>query len=146
MITRTHFAQMLVQEGVCKDMKSVFKRFLTGKKPGGVGGKWAEYDEVISWIHAAGGKAVLAHPLRYRMTNTKVKRLLNHLSGAGLDGVEVVTGSSSSDEITLVSQWAKEFGLSASVGSDYHGWTGQRVHIGNLKKLPTQCNNIFNSL
>jgi len=115
MITRTHFAQMLVQEGVCKDMKSVFKRFLTGKKPGGVGGKWAEYDEVISWIHAAGGKAVLAHPLRYRMTNTKVKRLLNHLSGAGLDGVEVVTGSSSSDEITLVSQWAKEFGLSASV-------------------------------
>jgi hypothetical protein len=36
--------------------------------------------------------------------------------------------------------------LSASVGSDYHGWTGQRVHIGNLKKLPTQCNNIFNSL
>jgi hypothetical protein len=146
MITRMHFAQMLIQEGVCKDMKSVFKRFLTGKKPGGVGGKWAEYDEVISWIHAAGGKAVLAHPLRYRMTNTKVKRLLNHLSGAGLDGVEVVTGSSSSDEITLVSQWAKEFGLSASVGSDYHGWTGQRVHIGNLKKLPTQCNNIFNSL
>jgi len=146
MITRTHFAQMLVQEGVCKDMKGVFKRFLTGKKPGGVGGKWAEYDEVISWIHAAGGKAVLAHPLRYRMTNTKVKRLLNHLSGAGLDAVEVVTGSSSIDEITLVSQWAKEFGLSASVGSDYHGWPGQRVHIGNLKKLPIQCNNIFNSL
>jgi len=137
MITRTHFAQMLVQEGVCKDMKSVFKRFLTGKKPGGVGGKWAEYDEVISWIHAAGGKAVLAHPLRYRMTNTKVKRLLNHLSGAGLDGVEVVTGSSSSDEITLVSQWAKEFGLSASVGSDYHGWSGQRVRIGHLQDMPS---------
>jgi len=137
MITRTHFAQMLVQEGVCKDMKSVFKRFLTGKKPGGVGGKWAEYDEVISWIHAAGGKAVLAHPLRYRMTNTKVKRLLNHLSGVGLDGVEVVTGSSSSDEITLVSQWAKEFGLSASVGSDYHGWSGQRVRIGHLQDMPS---------
>jgi len=137
MITRTHFAQMLVQEGVCKDMKSVFKRFLTGKKPGGVGGKWAEYDEVISWIHAAGGKAVLAHPLRYRMTNTKVKRLLNHLSGAGLDGVEVVTGSSSSDEITLVSQWVKEFGLSASVGSDYHGWSGQRVRIGHLQDMPS---------
>jgi predicted metal-dependent phosphoesterase TrpH len=137
MITRTHFAQMLVQEGVCKDMKSVFKRFLTGKKPGGVGGKWAEYDEVISWIHAAGGKAVLAHPLRYRMTHTKVKRLLNHLSGVGLDGVEVVTGSSSSDEITLVSQWAKEFGLSASVGSDYHGWSGQRVRIGHLQDMPS---------
>jgi predicted metal-dependent phosphoesterase TrpH len=136
MITRTHFAQMLVQEGVCKDMRSVFKRFLTGKKPGGVGGKWAEFDEVIEWIHAAGGKAVLAHPLRYRMTNTKIKRLLGHLSSAGLDGVEVVTGSSSSDEITLVSQWAKEFGLLASIGSDYHGWPNQRVRIGHLQDMP----------
>ena len=136
MITRTHFAQMLVQEGVCKDMRSVFKRFLTGKKPGGVGGKWAEFDEVISWIHAAGGKAVLAHPLRYRMTNTKVRRLLSHLSGAGLDGVEVVTGSSSSDEITLVSQWAKEFDLLSSIGSDYHGWPNQRVRIGHLQDMP----------
>jgi predicted metal-dependent phosphoesterase TrpH len=136
MITRTHFAQMLVQEGVCKDMRSVFKRFLTGKKPGGVGGKWAEFDEVIEWIHAAGGKAVLAHPLRYRMTNTKIKRLLSHLSGAGLDGVEVVTGSSSGDEITLVSQWAKEFGLLASIGSDYHGWPNQRVRIGHLQDMP----------
>lgn len=136
MITRTHFAQMLVQEGVCKDMRSVFKRFLTGKKPGGVGGKWAEYDEVISWIHAAGGQAVLAHPLRYHMTNTKVKRLLSHLAGAGLDGVEVVTGSSSADEITLVGQWAKEFNLLSSQGSDYHGWPNQRVVIGKLLEMP----------
>ena len=36
MLTRTHFAQMLIQEGYCKDMKSVFRRYLTGKKPGGV--------------------------------------------------------------------------------------------------------------
>ncbi|MDC9726205.1 MAG: PHP domain-containing protein [Candidatus Thioglobus sp.] len=136
MITRTHFAQMLVQEGVCKDMRSVFKRFLTGKKPGGVGGKWAEYDEVISWIHAAGGQAVLAHPLRYRMTNTKVKRLLSHLAGAGLDGVEVVTGSSSADEITLVGQWAKELNLLSSQGSDYHGWPNQRMVIGKLLEMP----------
>jgi predicted metal-dependent phosphoesterase TrpH len=136
MITRTHFAQMLVQEGVCKDMRSVFKRFLTGKKPGGVGGKWATYDEVIEWINIAGGKAILAHPLRYRMTHTKIKRLLSNMSAVGLDGVEVVTGSSSIDEITLVSKWAKEFNLSASIGSDYHGWPNQRVQIGNLQAMP----------
>jgi predicted metal-dependent phosphoesterase TrpH len=46
------------------------------KKPGGVSGKWAQFDEVIKWIHAAGGVAVLAHPLRYRMTNTKIQRSL----------------------------------------------------------------------
>jgi len=136
MITRTHFAQMLIQEGVCKDMRSVFKRFLTGKKPGGVGAKWAQFDEVIEWIHAAGGKAILAHPLRYRMTNTKVKRMMSDLAANGCDGVEVVTGSSNADEITLMSQWARELDLLASSGSDYHGWPNQRIRIGHLQDMP----------
>ena len=136
MITRTHFAQMLIQEGICKDMKSVFKRFLTGKKPGGVGGKWAQFDEVIDWIHAAGGVAVLAHPLRYRMTNTKVKRMMSNLSESGCDGVEVITAHSTKEEINLVSKWAEESDLLASVGSDYHGWPNQRVQIGHLQNLP----------
>ena len=48
MLTRTHFAQMLISEGYCKDMKSVFRRYLTGKKPGGVHVEWKNIDEVIS--------------------------------------------------------------------------------------------------
>ncbi|SMN01018.1 COG0613, Predicted metal-dependent phosphoesterases (PHP family) [uncultured Candidatus Thioglobus sp.] len=138
MLTRTHFAQMLIQEGVCKDMKSVFRRFLTGKKPGGVSGKWAQFDEVIEWIHSAGGVAVLAHPLRYRMTNTKIQRLFSHLSNAGLDGVEVVTAHSTDEEIGQVSKWADACGLLYSCGSDYHGWGKQRVKIGHLKDLPNE--------
>jgi len=136
MLTRTHFAQMLIQEGVCKDMKSVFRRYLTGKKPGGVKGEWAPYDEVISWIHDAGGKAVLAHPFRYRMTQTKIKRMLSNLAECGLDGVEVVTAHSSEEEIMLMNKWAKEHNLLASVGADYHGWSNQRVEIGKLQDLP----------
>ena len=146
MITRTHFAQMLIQEGVCKDMKSVFKRFLTGKKPGGVGGKWAEYDAVISWIREAGGKAVLAHPFRYRMTNTKIKRMMAHLAEAGLDGVEVVTFHSTNEEISLMSKWADEFNLSYSSGSDYHGWPNQRIEIGKLKTINEINKHIINHL
>ena len=146
MITRTHFAQMLIQEGICKDMKSVFRRFLTGKKPGGVGGKWAQFDEVIGWIHAAGGKAVLAHPFRYRMTQTKIKRMLSDLSEYGLDGVEVVTSHSSEEEIALMNVWAKEYKLLTSVGSDYHGWPNQRIEIGRLRNLPNQDNAVWDYL
>ena len=146
MITRTHFAQMLIQEGICKDMKSVFKRFLTGKKPGGVGGKWADYDAVIEWIHAAGGKAVLAHPFRYRMTNTKIKRMMTDLAEVGLDGVEVVTFHSTTEEISLMSKWADELDLLYSIGSDYHGWPNQRVEIGRLPLLPEHSKNIIKSL
>ena len=74
MLTRTHFAQMLIDEGYCKDMKSVFRRYMTGRKPGGVRVEWKGFEEVISWIHSAGGKALIAHPFRYSMTHTKIKK------------------------------------------------------------------------
>ena len=43
MLTRTHFAQMLINEGYCKDMKSVFRRYLTGRNPGGVRAEWKDF-------------------------------------------------------------------------------------------------------
>jgi len=136
MLTRTHFAQMLISEGYCKDMKAVFRRYLTGKKPGGVRVEWEDFDEVVRWIHAAGGKAFIAHPFRYRMTHTKIKTLLNDFKCVLGDGIEVVTGTSSEEEIQLGSQWAGKYDLLATCGSDFHGWPNQRVRIGNLRDLP----------
>jgi predicted metal-dependent phosphoesterase TrpH len=136
MLTRTHFAQMLISEGYCKDMKAVFRRYLTGKKPGGASVEWKGFDEVIHWIHAAGGKALIAHPLRYRMTNTKIKKLLIDFKEVKGDGLEVVTGTSTEEEVKLSNQWANNYNLLASCGSDFHGWPNQRIRIGNLKNLP----------
>jgi len=136
MLTRTHFAQMLISEGYCKDMKAVFRRYLTGKKPGGVRVEWEDFDEVVRWIHAAGGKAFIAHPFRYRMTHTKIKTMLNDFKCVLGDGIEVVTGTSSDEEVQLGNQWAGKYNLLATCGSDFHGWPNQRIRIGNLRDLP----------
>ena len=146
MITRTHFAQMLIREGYCKDMKSVFRRFLTGKKPGASRVEWRNFDEVVGWIHAAGGLAVIAHPFRYRMTQTKIKNMLIDFKEVLGDGVEVVTATSTDEEITLSNQWAKEYKLLSSCGSDYHGWPNQRIQIGCLRDLPNLDNAIWRYL
>ena len=146
MITRTHFAQMLIREGYCKDMKSVFRRFLTGKKPGASRVEWRSFDEVVGWIHAAGGLAVIAHPFRYRMTQTKIKNMLIDFKEILGDGVEVVTATSTDEEITLSNQWAKEYELLSSCGSDYHGWPNQRIQIGSLRDLPNLDNAIWRYL
>ena len=146
MLTRTHFAQMLINEGYCKDMKSVFRRYLNGKKPGGVRVEWKNIDEVISWIHHAGGKAVLAHPFRYRMTQTKIKNMLTDFKEVLGDGIEVVTATSTDEEITLSNKWAKEYKLLSSCGSDYHGWPNQRIQIGCLRDLPNPDNAIWRYL
>ena len=136
MLTRTHFAQMLINEGYCKDMKAVFRRYLSGKMPGGVRVEWKGFDEVVHWIHSAGGKAFIAHPFRYRMTHTKIKNLIRDFKEASGDGFEVVNANSSREEITLGNQWLEDHDLLASCGSDFHGWPNQRVQIGNLLELP----------
>jgi len=137
MLTRTHFAQMLIQEGYCKDMKSVFRRYLTGRKPGGVKAEWKSFDEVVNWIQSAGGKALIAHPFRYRMTHTKIKKMLNDFKMASGDGFEVVNANSSKEEISLADKWSIDFNFLASIGSDFHGWPNQSVQIGNLADLPS---------
>ena len=146
MLTRTHFAQMLIHEGYCKDMKSVFRRYLTGKKPGGVRVEWKSFDEVIKWIQAAGGKALIAHPFRYRMTHTKIKKMLLDFKEANGDGLEVVNSNSSDQEISLGDQWSENYNLLASIGSDFHGWPNQRIQIGNLANLPNNDRAIWSHL
>ena len=146
MLTRTHFAQMLIREGYCKDMKSVFRRFLTGKKPGASRVEWKSIDEVVGWIHAAGGLAVIAHPFRYRMTQTKIKNMLIDFKEVFGDGVEVVTATSTEEEISLSNQLAEDYDLMSSCGSDFHGWSNQRIQIGCLRNLPSLDNAIWRYL
>jgi 3',5'-nucleoside bisphosphate phosphatase len=146
MLTRTHFAQMLIQEGYCKDMKSVFRTYLSGRKPGGVRVEWKDFNEVIKWIHSAGGKALIAHPFRYRMTHTKIKKMLNDFKDVNGDGFEVVNANSSSEEILLGNKWSEDYNLLASIGSDFHGWPNQRVKIGNLADLPNNGRAIWSYL
>jgi len=134
-ITRTHFAQMLIKERVCSNMSSVFKRYMTGKKPGAVKGEWASSVEVINWIHQAGGLAILAHPLRYKITLTKLKKLVKDLKFSGLDGIEIVNYFSSSEDIRVSKMIADENEILYSGGSDFHGWTGQTIELGNIPEF-----------
>jgi len=134
-VTRTHFAQMLIKENVCSNMSSVFKRYMTGKKPGAVKGEWASSVDVINWIHQAGGLAILAHPLRYKMTLTKLKKLVKDLKSIRLDGIEIVNAFSDIEEIHVSKMIADENELLYSGGSDFHGWAGQTIELGNIPKF-----------
>lgn len=134
-ITRTHFAQMLIKENICPNMSSVFKRYMTGKKPGAVRGEWASSFEAINWIHQAGGLAILAHPLRYKITLTKLKKLVKNLKLIGLDGIEIVNSFSSAEDVAVSKMIADENELLYSGGSDFHGWTGQTIELGNIPKF-----------
>ena len=70
------------------------------------------------------------------MTHTKIKTMLNDFKLLLGDGIEIVTASSSDEEIQLGNQWLGQYNLLATSGSDFHGWPNQRIRIGNLKHLP----------
>jgi predicted metal-dependent phosphoesterase TrpH len=136
LITRTHFARWLVEVGACRDVREVFTRYLTKDKPGYVPMQWARLSDAVAWIHAAGGQAVLAHPARYKLSDTEQWALCSEFRDSGGVGIEVVTGSHSADEARKYAQVATEFGFLASRGSDFHGPGESRLDLGQLPDLP----------
>ncbi len=143
LIGRTHFARFLVQQGHASDVRAVFQHFLKRGKPGHVSGQWATLEEAVAWVRAAGGQAVIAHPARYPLTRTKLRRLLAQFVEAGGEGLEVVSGSHSRDDCFNMARHARDFGLVASAGSDYHGPENPWFELGRLPALPEGCTPIW---
>jgi predicted metal-dependent phosphoesterase TrpH len=135
-VSRTHFAQFLAAEGHADNTRDVFKRFLRRNKPGHVPGQWATLEQAVSWIRAAGGMAVVAHPARYDLTATRRRKLLGEFVECGGEGIEVVSGSHSRDDCISTAQYASKFNLLASAGSDYHGPENPWMELGRLPPFP----------
>lgn len=136
LISRTHFARFLVETGVCRDTPEVFRRFLTEGKPGYVPHRWASLGDAVRWITQAGGMAVIAHPARYKFSATEEFALFSEFRQHGGQGVEVVTGSHTAAEYVTYAGMAKEFGLAASRGSDFHSPDESHTDLGTLPPLP----------
>ena len=139
LVSRTHFAQFLVETGHASDVRSVFKKFLVHGKPGHVPGQWASLEDAVGWIRAAGGQAVLAHPARYKMTALRLKKLLREFREQGGAALEVVSGSHSRDDAFRFAKLARTHGFLASAGSDYHGPHNFYLDLGPLPPLPEGC-------
>ena len=136
LISRTHFARFLVESGVCKDTYEVFRKYLTEGKPGYVPHSWAKLGDAVSWIVQSGGVAVIAHPGRYKFTANEEFALFSEFKTHGGQGVEVVTGSHTVAEYVEYAAVAKEFGMAASRGSDFHSPDESRIDLGTLPLLP----------
>lgn len=136
MITRTHFADFLLSHGHVKNQQDAFDRYLAKGKPAYVATPWADLEETLTWILGSGGVAVLAHPLRYDLTASWMRRLLEAFKQMGGQGMEVVTGRFNPDEIHRLSNYARRFGLLGSVGSDFHSPDNTYVELGKLAPLP----------
>ncbi|MBP6897261.1 MAG: PHP domain-containing protein [Pseudacidovorax sp.] len=146
LISRTHFARFLVEQGHCRDTSEVFRKYLTEGKPGYVPHRWASLGDAIRWIRDAGGVAVIAHPGRYKFTANEEYALFTEFKGHGGQGVEVVTGSHTPAEYVEYADKAKEFGLAASRGSDFHSPDESHCDLGHLPLLSPSLQPVWSLL
>jgi len=117
---RPHFAAWMVQQGHVRDHNQAFDQYLGQGKTGDVKAFWPALTEVTRWITASGGVAVVAHPLKYRFTGMKLRRLIVDFMAAGGGGIEVLSGCQTTDQLAQLQRLAREFDLEVSVGSDFH--------------------------
>jgi len=117
---RPHFAQWLIEQGHVEDFNQAFDKYLGQGKIGDVKAFWPELSEVTRWIVESGGVAIVAHPLKYRFTRMKLRRLIVDFKLAGGQAVEVLNGRQTDDQTSRLKRLALEFELEVSAGSDFH--------------------------
>ncbi|WP_417689865.1 PHP domain-containing protein [Pseudidiomarina sp.] len=121
MPTRKHLADALVEQGWVKDIESAFRRYLGKGQQAYIATDWCSLADAARAVQAAGGKAVIAHPHAYQLSNKWLRRLLRDSKESGVDGVEVAISQQRPGDRLALATMAREIGLAASAGSDFHG-------------------------
>ncbi|MCL9684265.1 PHP domain-containing protein [Legionella maioricensis] len=142
-VGRPHFARVLINEGKTRDMKSAFKQFLGRGKNAYIPTPWITIQEAVKGIVDAGGKAVIAHPLKYGLTRSKLHELIKEFKEAGGEGIEVVSGEMTVTQIQEMAATSIRFNLLASSGSDFHSDALSRINLGRQQQLPVNCKPIW---
>jgi predicted metal-dependent phosphoesterase TrpH len=123
---RPHIALAMMQHGYVEDVASAFRRYLgAGKSCYVEGEKWT-VEEAIAAIHAAKGKAVLAHPQLI-----KARYVIEDLLALPFDGLEAYYNSMNADVNRRWCEKAQQHALFVTGGSDFHGTVKPEIHFGS---------------
>ncbi len=142
---RPHFARYLVEKEYVASTNAAFKKFLGAGKIGDVKQCWPDFEQAISWIRAAGGIAVLAHPAKYKMTRSKLHAMVGDFCDAGGMAIEVISGYQAPQETDTLARVASRFKLLASCGSDFHAPNQPWQELGGFGKLPPVCDPVWSA-
>ncbi|SFE19626.1 hypothetical protein SAMN05216372_11130 [Pseudomonas straminea] len=132
---RPHFAEFMVRAGFVKDRADAFRKWLGSGKLGDVKQHWPTLDETLETLRQSNAWISLAHPWQYDFTRSKRRKLVAAFAAAGGHALEVVNGMQPAEQVGGLAILAREFGLMASVGSDFHA-PGDWSELGLYRPLP----------
>lgn len=140
---RPHIAKLLLNHGVVRSFPQAFDEYLAKGQKAYVGRFAYSAKEAIAFIRAAGGLAVLAHPIQIDKTLCALNSLLPELRRYGLEGIETYYPSQKKKMQKRIRKFAEANGLFLTGGSDYHGdiRPGTRLAGGHNVYVPPELLN-----
>jgi len=129
-ITRAHFARVLLEKGYVKNMDQAFKKYLDYSGP------YCPRKDKITPEHAmkiltdCKASPVLAHPYQYHLGDKKTEELVCYLKDLGLQGLEVYHSSNNQYESGKLRKLMLKYDLLPTGGSDFHGSNKPDISLG----------------
>lgn len=118
---RPHFAALLLEKGYFQSREEVFDQLLGKGRPGYVEKIRLSPEEGLAMVRRAGWAPVLAHPASLKLAPRDYPAVLDRLVEGGLVGLEAVHPSHSREQMDFFAGLARDFNLTATAGSDFHG-------------------------
>lgn len=131
-VGRPHIAQVLIAKGYVKSVHEAFAKYIGQGGAAHTRKDRLSAEEAIDAIHAAGGAAVLAHPVQLRLPEELLEHAVARLKDMGLDGIETRHSDHAPADVERFAGYAERFKLVATGGSDYHG-TRKHVALGSVQ-------------
>ena len=134
-VGRAHIAKVLLEQEIVPTMQKAFDKYLADNKAAYVPIETLSMEETINLIHRCGGKAVLAHPTRYNLSATRIRKLIAEFAQFGGDGCELPNNDEPLSTRRMVDRSIAEHGLQVSTGSDFHGSSMPWRKLGDVPSL-----------
>lgn len=137
--TRSHVADFLVEQKICKNRQKAFKSHLGKRGKIYIGSNWCSLADAIACIQTAGGIPVLAHPGRYPLSWRKLETLVDDFKDCGGEAIEGSYSNIDPDRKKRLSELALSKSLYLSSGSDFHDAAAHWTDIGKFPALDQQA-------
>lgn len=129
-VTRAHFALLLLQKGYVETRDEAFKKYISAGCPAYVPRNLMSVYECIKLIQKFNGIPTLAHPTLYKMNMHEIELLIKELSEYGLKAVEAIYPLHTKQQEGDIKAIAKKYNLKISGGTDFHGDNKPNIDLG----------------
>ena len=129
-VGRPHFASVLVELGLAKNVQDAFARFVEKGQKYYLPRTFLPIEHSVEIIAEAGGLPVLAHPFQYRLNEISLRELIEHCMEHGLVGMECYYTGYTAGQSAYLSRLAEEYGLLRTGGCDFHGQNKPNIQLG----------------